>query len=582
MAKKAATARQPSPTKQTNKDQVEQYIDEVLRGKKVAGKLIKAACQRHRDDLKNAKRKGIYFDEHEANRAINFTRLLKHSDGEWAGRPFELRPHQKFIFWVLFGWRRASDGMRRFLRAFISEASGNGKSPIGAMILLLCTFFDFPPEPRAEGYIISTKKSQCKPVFDEIKGFRAQDPDLQEMLVAMADNINCPMTQSKIEKLGSEGTVDDGLKPHCVVYDEIHRAREHHRETLEMIKSKMGKRRQPLMVTITTAGNDMSNLWEEEYDTARKVVERGNGIEADDLFVFIAQIDDDDDPLDERNWPKANPMLEHGVVKIHQLRAQASTARISPKAKKDFIRLRMNRKVTSDVKPITSEMWATGNLALPDLEGRQSHAGFDWGFKDDLTAMAYAFVLDPVEIGGAEKRRVAVLCDVWIPADGPRNLAEEPWASWITDGFISVTPGAITDTENIYATIAERQKEFGIATVAFDGNNAREFGSRIITDYGITAFPHGQGFSKMNEPTRELLDMLHEGRLIHGGNPVLAWAALNLVLQTNPSGYVRPVKGRAKDKIDPIVAVIMAINEVMFAEREPVLNYYETHDVEAG
>jgi hypothetical protein len=163
------------------------------------------------------------------------------------------------------------------------------------------------------------------------------------------------------------------------------------------------------------------------------------------------------------------------------------------------------------VKPITSEMWATGNLALPDLEGRQSHAGFDWGFKDDLTAMAYAFVLDPIEIGGAEKRRVAVLCDVWIPADGPRNLAEEPWASWITDGFLRVTPGAITDTENIYATIAERQKEFGIATVAFDGNNAREFGSRIITDYGITAFPHGQGFSKMNEPTRELLDMLHEG-----------------------------------------------------------------------
>jgi phage terminase large subunit-like protein len=245
-----------NPRKLTNKEEVEQYIQAVQKRKLVVGKLERAAVQRHLDDLKNARRKGIYFDEDAANRAIDFARLLKHSTGEYAGQPFELMPFQKFIFWVLFGWRRSADGLRRFRRAFISLASGNGKSPLAAMILTLCTFFDWPPEPRAAGYVISTKKSQARPVFDEIKAFRAQDPNLQSLLVALKDNISCPMSESRVEMLGSEGTVDDGLVPHCVVYDEIHRARDRHRGTLDMIRSKFGKRRQPLLVITTTAGDE--------------------------------------------------------------------------------------------------------------------------------------------------------------------------------------------------------------------------------------------------------------------------------------------------------------------------------------
>lgn len=552
----------------TNKEEVEQYIDGVLRGKITAGKLVRAACQRHRDDLRNARRKQIYFDEAAANRAIDFARLLKHSAGEYAGQPFELVDFQKFITWCLFGWRRASDGMRRFRRAFVSLASGNGKSPFAAFVLTLCVFFDSPVEPRASGYVVSTKKSQARPVFEEIKAFCAQDPNLRKMLATLKDNINCPMTKSKIEILGSEGTVDDGLVPHCVVYDEIHRARDRHRGTLEMIQSKLGKRRQPLILTITTAGDDQSVLWSEQYELATKVVSRGNSIEADDLFVFIAELDDDAEIFDERAWTKANPMLAHGVVKLEQLRADVALAKIDPREKKRVMRLRMNRLVSSAVRPVTSEMWATGNLPLPELEGRTCHAGMDWGWKDDLTALVYCFPLDPVEIGGTSKRRVAVLADVWIPRDGARNLAEEPWASWIRDGHLRTTPGEITDTETVYQTISERQKQFSIATVAVDPNNAREFGERIQAEHGIDAFWFGQTCGKYNEPTRELLDMLHEGRLIHGGNPLLAWFALNLVLKSDYRDYMMPCKKHAKEKIDGAVALIMALSEVMFAEKD--------------
>jgi len=546
-----------------------------------AGKLVKAACQRHRDDLKNARRKGIYFDEALANRAINFAPLLKHSTGEYDGKPFELMPFQKFITWCLFGWRRESDGMRRFRRAFVSLASGNGKSPFAAFVLVLCVFFDWPPEPRAEGYVISTKKSQARPVFDEVKRFCLKDPHLRRMVTALKDNLHTA-SGCKIETMGSEGTVDDGIVPHVAIYDEIHRCGDRHRGMFEMVKSKLGKRRQPLLLVITTAGNDRSELWQEQYDLAVKVVERGNNIEADDLFAFIAQIDDGDDPFDERVWRKANPLLEHGVVKLDELRADVALARIDAREKKRVVRLRMNRMVTAAVKPISSEMWATGNLPLPDLEGREAHAGMDLGWKRDLASIVYAFPLDGVEIGGAQKRRVAILSDSFIPEQCERNLAEEPWASWIRDGHLIVTQGAVTDPAEIYASIERRQQQFGIKTLALDPNNARAPGIHIETTLGIQSFWHGQGAAKFNEPTRELIDMLHEGRLIHGGNPVLAWAALNLVLKTDYRGYVAPAKDRAKDKIDPIVAAIMSINEVMFEEQAPVQNYYETHDVEAG
>jgi phage terminase large subunit-like protein len=529
---------------------------------------VKAACQRHRDDLKNQKRKGIYFDEDLANRAIDFARLLKHSAGEYAGKPFELVDFQKFITWCLFGWRRASDGMRRFRRAFVSMASGNGKSPFAAFILMLCVFFDAPVEPRAAGYVVSTKKSQARPVFEEIKAFHAQDANLRRMLVVLKDNINCPMTQSKIEILGSEGTVDDGLVPHCVVYDEIHRARDRHRGTLEMIQSKLGKRRQPLILTITTAGDDQSVLWIEQYELATKVVARGNSIEADDLFVYIAELDDDEEIFREEAWPKANPMLPHGVVKLDQLRADVALAKIDPREKKRVMRLRMNRLVTSAVKAITSEMWATGNLPLPELDGRECNAALDLGWKDDLAAAALAFPLDDVEIAGETKRRIALVCQAWIPEECARNLAEEPWCSWIRDGWLAVTQGSVTDVEHIYAWFEEQQQKYAIRSVALDPNNARAPGIHLETTLGIPSFWFGQTCGKYNEPTRELLDALHEGRIIHGGNPVLAWAALNLVLKTDHRGYMMPAKNKAKDKIDPAVASIMAISEVLFHEQE--------------
>jgi len=568
---------------QTNREIVHEYIKGVLNGKITAGKLVKDACRRHVDDLKQAKKKGWYFDEDRANRAINIARMLTLSSGEYNDMPFELEAFQMFITWCLFGWLRISDSMRRFRIAFISVASGNGKTPFAAFIVILCMAFDEPIEARAECYAVSTKDDQAKRVFDEVAAFRSKDPNLAELIEKYKNTMYVPLTGAKLELIGAEGTVDDGMIPHVAIVDELHRFRNHHRQTLDTIKAKMAKRRQPLLVYITTAGDETSEVWITEYNFARMVVERDNKIEADDLFVYIAQIDDKDDPLDEKNWEKANPMLPAGVVKIDGLRSMAARARVDPSQKNNFTRLNTNLRVTSKNKVITSELWASGNEALPDLTGLTSHGGLDWGWKEDIAALAYVFPLEPVEIEGTLKRRVAVKLRAWIPENGRRDLTMEPWHSWIhKDKCLEVTHGQVTDPQSIYGAIEEDGATFGIGTIAMDPNNCRAPGVHIETELGIPSFWFGQTCGKYNEPVQEFLDMLVEGRLVHGGNPLLAWSAMNLVLRKDGRGYRMPDKERSEEKIDPICAVIMALSEVMFAELGPQYGYYENNDVEAA
>lgn len=545
-------------------------MDDVLSGRRVAGRKEQQAVQRHRNDLKKAKKKGLYFDEAVASRSCDFFGLLKLTDGEWAGQPFVLKPFQRFIVWCLTGWRRASDGMRRFRRAWLSMARGNGKTPFLAALAILFFAFDSPVEPHAECYAAATTVQQCQRYFfGDLKKFIAANEGLQRLIEVHPNVLEVPRTGAKFEILSGDGGVADGARIHFVAVDEVHEYVGLRYEKLwDKIVTALGKRRQPMFVAITTAGDENSDLWEEQSDFASKVVDQTNQIEADDLFVFICEIDDGDDPFDEACWPKANPMLEHGVVKIDHLRSLRNEAKWNPTARNKLLRYHCNKLTTRATKLVPRELWAMGNKALPNLAGQQCRGGFDWGWKDDLAALALVFPLDTVNVAGETRRRYAALVEAWIPEGSHRDLTSEPWASWIKDGLLRVTAGDTTDTAAIYARLGELVELYGIASIAMDPNNCREFGSRAYGEFGIEAFWFGQTHSKYNEPTRELLTALRERRFLHGGNPLLAWAADNVVGSTDSREYVKPEKKRSKDKIDPFCAVVMALSENLFAETE--------------
>lgn len=572
---KAASRRKSYPATPAGK--VQQYIDDVKSGKRCAGKLERCAVERHLHDLKHAKKRGLRFDETLATRACALFPLLKLTDGEWADRPFELKPFQAFIVWNLFGWVRISDGMRRFRRALLEFGRGNGKTPFLAGIAILVFIFDLPVEPRAACYAAATTREQSTRLFfEDLKAFIDRNPHLQDFVKVGPNQIRVHATGATFECLSSDGTVADGLRPHFAAIDEFHEwIGAKHKKLWDKLITALSKRRQPLLIIITTAGDDQSKLWLEVYHFAVGIVTNYTKARGDSFFAFICEIDEKDDPFDESCWPKANPMLEFGVVKIDGLRDMADEARWNPSTKKTLERYHCNRLVSSTTKSIPSDLWARGKKDPPNLESRQCRGGLDWGWKDDLTALALVFPLEAVKVKGEWRRTYACKVQCWIPEATQRDLTAEPWQSFIDAGDLIVTPGDVTDTAAIYQYVEECQSLYGIESMAMDPNNCREFGSRVQNEFGIEPIWFGQTHGKYNEPMRELKGALREKRFYHGGNELLAWSADNMMESTDGREYIMPAKKKSKDKIDPMCALIMALSECLFAEREGPSIYEE-------
>ena len=553
--------RSTSPTLATARHKVQGYLDRVTADDAVVGEFERMAVDRYLDDLEHGPERGLRFDEQAAARAVNFFSLLELTTGEYAGKPFELADWQAFIVWNLFGWKIG--GVRRFREAFISVARGNGKSPFAAGLVLYLFAFDDPKEPRAECYTVATKQDQAKIVFDEAKRIVERKPQLRQH-VKISKLALTLKDYSTLRPLGSDSKNTDGLVIHGIVRDELHAWRSQHRGLYEKIDTAMGKRRQPLSITITTAGDEESELWEDQWRFAKSVVERS--VNADSFFAYSAEIDEDDDPLDENVWQKANPMLSDGVVKVQHLRDMASKAKDRPDVLAQFKRYHCNRMSTSTARFITSEMWDHGAQELPDLAGKEGYGGFDWGWADDLAGFGWVFRVGEKDIEGDWRPVYAMLIDAFIPAGTKkRDLSRDPWKTWINTGVLTVTDSEHVDPYAIFKHIEKRCQEYVIRNIAFDRFNCDPLATRVINELGIEMYAFGQTPLSYHAPTMEFRNALSEGRLIHGGNPLGKWCALNLVKRESADGmYVMPSKKRSVDKIDPIVAGIMALAGSMY------------------
>lgn len=535
------------------------YIHGVKTGKIVAGQLVKAAVNRHLRDLRTAKKRGLYFDKEIAKQAIDFFALFKHTTGKFAGEPFLLEPWQKFLIWVLFGWRRCADGLRRFREAFVSIARGNGKSPLAAVIGLMLFACDCPIEPRAEVVVAATKFKQAGLLFSEAKRQANTCPSFARRLEVLKNQLNFPLNESAFFPLGSDSDTQDGFVLHGAILDELHAWRERHRGLYDKIDTAFGKREQPLKVTITTAGDDKSVIWKEQYDVARQVA---TGVfEDDSLFVLIYEIDDEDDIHDPVAWRKANPNM--GIsVKEDFLKRLSNKARISPVFAYTLKRYHCNKLTESASKAISSELWKRGQRAVrKNLAGRTCYGGLDLGWRDDLASFYLVFP-------NKKRTRFDLLGWSWIPAESERNLTEEPFRSWLQNGILQGTPGDTTDDKAILQKIQWARDTFDLQTIAIDPNNGRSMANVLVNELDIEVFEFFQTCAKYNEPCREFLRQLKNGAIRHGGDPVLTWAASNLVFIHDANDRVKPSKRNSTEKIDPVVATIMAFSEALFAGDE--------------
>jgi phage terminase large subunit-like protein len=550
---------------------LQEYIDGVLSGQIVACKLVRATVERHVSDLKRQSTAEFpyHFDAARAAKACRFyPQVLRHSIGRMAGMPFELEPWQVFCESMLFGWLRDSDGTRRFRRSYESVGRKNGKSTrIAGRAIYMARFDnnpvaaaklgkDYLPEPVAQCILAATKREQAvKVIYSEVERMRRQSPSVMKGSKDSNKQLLFFQNDGEIITVGSDKPYD-GLNPHFVAMDEIHAWREHHREFHDTMITGSGFRDQPLISYVTTAGNDKSYLWLEIYNYAKSVVE--GRVDDPSFFAFAAELDEDDDPLDEANWIKANPNL--GVsVSLDYLREQARQAAESKIALNRFTRYHGNRIVTSTENAFDLEDWDACESTLSDWSTADAvGAGVDLGGRDDLASYALVARWKIGEDQDDEGESVPVYryetrVRAYLTADSKR-FDKQPFGGWAHDGLLIKSTRPIHDLQQ---DLIEDCQQYGVSTLAYDPYSAQQFAEQCESK-GLTPARMAQNQTMFNEPIEDLTQCIRGKRFAHDGNPLLRWCVGNAVLSTNATGRSMYDKKSSGEKIDPVVAMTMA------------------------
>jgi phage terminase large subunit-like protein len=525
-------------------DEATAYARAVTAKEVVACRLVRLACKRHLTDLKRGPKRGLVWRPDVAQHRINFyARFLRHSKGEWARKPVTLSGWQRFVIGSVFGWKRA-DGTRRFRYVYQELPRKNGKSTLLAGVgldLLTCD-----GEAGAEIYAAATKRDQARIIFDEAKRMVTTSPDLARIVSRFKLNLSVDFTNSKFEPLSSDDRTLDGLNPHGVLVDELHRHKT--RALLDVMDTALGSRRQPLLWIITTAGDDSpESVYASENDYASKVLQ--GVVEDDDVFAFIATIDKGDKWDDPVAWAKANPNL--GIsVKLDDLHRQARKAAKSPGALSAFKRLRLNVRSAVAESAVDMATWARNSRGRfdPDkLERSRCWGGLDLSSKIDITAFVKLF--EPDEGG-----RMRIAARFWMPSEALEERADRdrmPYRRWVEEGWIEVTPGNVIDHAEIKAAVLADTKRF-------DPWNATQLSSELMSE-GVNMVEFIQGLRSYTAPSKEFLALVADRKFDHGNNPVLTVMASNLKMQTDKNLNVMPHKQHSIGRIDGMTALIMAV-----------------------
>lgn len=500
-----------------------------------------------------------HYDKKKADRAVTFIENLCHTKGKWAGTPFWLLPWQEQLIRDIFGIVKP-DGNRQFRTAFVEICKKVGKSELAAAVALYLLYAD--NEPSAEVYGAAADRQQASIVFDVAKQMVEMSPALMKRrkLMGATKRIVNYGNAGYYQVLSAEVGGKHGFSVSGLVFDEIHT--QPNRQLYDVLtKGSSDARQNPLHFIITTAGNDRHSI---AFELHTKAVDILEGRRVDPTFYPVVYgLKDDEDWEDEANWYKVNPSLGY-TVDIERLRDAYREAKQNPADEITFKWLRCNMWVSSTVAWIPDAIYMRGNepIDMDALAGRDCYAGLDLSSTGDITALVLIF--PPRD----EEEKYVLLPYFWIPEETiPRRVKANsvPYDIWEKQGYIMSTEGNVIHYDFIEKFIMDLSEKYHILEIAVDRWNATQMIQNLEGE-GFTIVPFGQGFSSMSAPTKEFYRLLMEGRIIHGGNPVLRWMAGNVVIDTDPAGNIKVTKAKSKEKIDGIVAAIMALDRCIRQE----------------
>ena len=513
-----------------------------------------------------------HYDKGAADFAVAFIESLCHTKGTWAGKPFELIDWQERIIRDLFGILK-KNGYRQFNTAYVEIPKKQGKSELAAAVALLLCCGD--GEERAEVYGCAADRQQAGIVFDVAADMVRMCPALNKRVKILASQKRMVFqpTNSFYQVLSAEAYSKHGFNIHGVVFDELHT--QPNRKLFDvMTKGSGDARMQPLYFLITTAGTDTQSIC---YETHQKALDILEGRKIDHTFYpVIYGAKEDEDWTSPEVWKKANPSL--GItVGIDKVQVACDSAKQNPGEENSFRQLRLNQWVKQSVRWMPMHKWDA--CAFPvsedELEGRVCYGGLDLSSTTDITA--FVLVFPPLD----ESDKYAVLPYFWIPEDNVDLRVRRdhvPYDVWQRQGKLETTEGNVVHYGYIEKFIERLGERFNIREIAFDRWGAVQM-VQNLEGMGFTVVPFGQGFASMSPPTKELMKLVLEEKIAHGGHPVLRWNMDNIFIRTDPAGNIKADKAKSTEKIDGAIALIMALDRAIRCGNDSGESVYDSRGV---
>ena len=489
-----------------------------------------------------------YYDKEAADKVIGFIeKYIHHVKGEHAGELIKLEDWQKEdILKPAFGIKKISDKLRRFRTVYVEIPRKNSKSTLGAGIALYLILAD--GEKGAEVYSAAGDREQARIIFDIASGMVASEPELSKRLQSYQFTIKSKKSMNFYRVISAEHRTKMGFNASGIIFDELHV--QPTRDLWDTLQTAKGARQQPITFAFTTAGFDKSSICYEIHDKAIKIKE---GLLEEETFLpVIYRADEDDNIYEEATWRKANPGFG-SIVKADYIREQLAVVKNEPSFESTFRRLHLNQWVGSEFTWIPDNVWMNCSGTFTPEPGGECYAGLDLSSTRDITALVLFFRGDCH----------GVLPFFFVPEDTVIEKTKREnihYKQWVDEGLMFTTPGTVVDYDFVKAKILELGELYNIRSIAYDRWGATKLVLEL-TNEGLPMNPFGQGFASMGRPIKELEKLIYGKEIAHSGNPALRWMASNVMIVKDPADNFKIDKSKSKDKVDGIVALVMAIGE---------------------
>jgi len=492
-----------------------------------------------------------YFDEEAADRAVNFIeQFCTHVKGELAGKAFILEKWQKDdIVRPLFGWKSKDTGFRKYRTCYVEIPRKNGKSNLAAAIALYLLFAD--GEPGAEIISAAGDRGQANIVYHIAQEMIKNNKHLRSKAKVLRNTVE--YKSSWYKSISAEAYTKHGLNCHGIIFDELHT--QPNRELFDVLTTSVGARRQPVIISLTTAGHDRASICYEMHEYSVGLL--NGSIEDDSFLPVLYKAEPDDDWTDPETWKKANPGYGSICNEAYFIDA-VKKAKSNPSMINSFLRLHLNIWTSAETAWIPDDIYMKGDKPIPyeRLASLPAYGGLDLASTQDLTAFALIFRDD-------ENDCFYMLCHQFVnsvKAHNKKLAAGVDYLSYEREGDLTITPGNVTDYRIVKQYILDQCAKYDVREIGYDP----KFSTYIVaelTEEEITMQPMAQNITSMNGPTKEMEMEIMKGNVIHGGNRCLRWQFGCAIIYTDNNENKRVIKEQKENKkVDGVIASIIALN----------------------